>query len=173
MNIPLILLWILLILLVVVFVIVAFRNIQNIQDSKNAYVLNLSFDPCYPNGDVNSLPSVPGKCCVVNGSVTTQQPFTIPSSNLNVLIDMFAINYQDICLDFCQSFSVSTGECNDSTTGTNPYATCLTDTKPLSDCIAASNPVAQKNGTPYYVVGNYLPEPTVKSGANCEIVADC
>lgn len=173
MNIPLILLWIILIIGLVIFVIVAFRNIQNIQDSKNAYVLNISLNPCYPDGNVNQLPTTPNKCCVINGSATTQEPFVLPGTSLNVLIDQIPINYDYTCLDFCQSFSVSTGQCNDSKTTGTPYGQCLEAIKPPNGCISASNPVAQKNGVPYYVVGNYVPEPTVKSGSNCQIVTDC
>ena len=167
MNIPLALAWILIFLVLIILVIVSFRSIKTTVDtSKGIYTLNLSKSPCYPNGTLNDLPdNLPGRCCVNGEGVVTSQRIYKLSNNQTMIVDLTPVYFADACLGFCSSINPTTGNCNDSLKGINPYSTCMNTLNPTrkvsvgsiqEQCPEPSLPVARLDNTPYYAVSSYI-----------------
>jgi hypothetical protein len=197
-NIAFIILWVIVFGALAYLILQATRNIREINESKNTYILNTNDISCYPNGDINNLPSVGNKCCVVNGQKTTQRPFTIPYYNLNVIVDTIVTPYADACYGFCTDTDPVSGECKDDLTVQNPYTQCIQALIPVSQtidgklfasksevsfgnyvdiqgCTTAALPVAQTNNNPYYVVNKRFTPFGLNPDAvdNCPQQADC
>jgi hypothetical protein len=163
-NIAFLILWIIIIGLLIFLGYQGFRNVSEINESKNTFVLNTNNLSCYPGGNVENLPVVSNLCCVVNGAVTTQRPFTIPAYDLSVIVDTTPIPFSDACYGFCQKIDPVTGACGDVPDINEPYGRCLQATVPVSQkvngttitsnnqgCITSSLPVARLGLNPYYI----------------------
>jgi hypothetical protein len=188
MNFAFMFLWIVIFIALIFLALQGLRNINEINKSKTKYVLNFNELSCYPNNDINTLPTVGNKCCVINGSTTTLRPFTIPGYLLDVLVDTSPIPFQDACYGFCENVEPVSGNCLDTESNTTtPYTNCLLATVPVSQqindlvinnniqgCITSALPVARLDQTPYYVSTVYYDTVGVNGiKNNCEITTDC
>ena len=172
MNTPLILLWIFIFAGLVVLTILSLRNINQVSESKNVFTLNTNFSPCYPNNNVNELVSTNNQCCVFEGATTTQQTTFV--DGLNFIIDTVPTVATEVCLSYCKNINQATGACKDSPVydpnkTDNEYALCLYTLNPPNQCTFASRPIAQRNGTPYFAVTEFI---TGDSG-NCPQLVSC
>lgn len=154
MNFALILGLVFIIVLLIVFSIFSFKNLNEISSDKEVYVLNLQTTACYPQGSISNLIETNNLCCVVDGKTTTTQivPSVNPSNMPNMLIDITAVPASDACVYLCQKYNQSNGTCLDTDT---PYNACLFNLKSPDGCPELTIPVAQNNGTPYFVTGPY------------------
>lgn len=150
-----------------------YKNILQVNDSKNKYVLDLNFISCYPDNDIENLPQLSNQCCVINGGKTTQRPFTIPNVNLPVIVDTVPIPYEQACIGFCKNIDTSSGNCLDSTSGNNisTYGICVNTLKPAMGCSLSSLPVARDGQTPYYAVN--VQQTATNTINNCSITSTC
>lgn len=176
MNIPLAIAWIIVIIVLIVLVIISFRTISTTVDvSKGIYTLDLSKDPCYPNGTILDLPdNLPNQCCVNGEGVATSQRLYTLSNNQTMIVDIIPMYFVEACLGFCKNIDPSTGNCTDSITGINPYSTCINTLNPttkvsvgsiMEQCPEPSLPVARLDNTPYYAVSAYT--------VNCANTTSC
>lgn len=183
MNIPIIVLFVILFIMLVLFGILSFRNIKVISDNeKGVYVLDLSDTPCYPQGSISNLVDISdNQCCVVDGTTTTKRQVFITPINQTMLVDSTPVFFADVCLEFCQSYNVKNNRCNDSITGSGPYAKCINALNPInvtvtdsitSQCTQPSLPVARVGDTPYYAVETYI-KTTPNDPGNCPITVQC
>jgi hypothetical protein len=140
------------------------RNVEQVNNSKNTYVLDLNEFGCYPEGSITNLPDVGNTCCLKNNIVTNLRKYNIPGYNLEVLTSDYVIPYQDACYGFCVNIDTVTGECLDIKQGLNngDYAKCIQAIQPVTGnvvsgeksygCTQSALPVARLNETPYYVI---------------------
>jgi len=184
MNIAFIIFWFLIICALIFLIVQATRNINEIDASKDTYVLDTNFLSCYPGNNVENLPSVENRCCVINGNKNNNRPLYIKEYDLNVLVDTAIIPFEDACIGFCTTINPD-GTCTDTTPGTD-YYTCLEVTVPVKQavngiqidvktqgCLTAALPVARLGDTPYYVSG---PKSYVQLDKNieiCDSFVDC
>ena len=181
-NIAFTILWIIIIILLIFLGYQGFRNVREINESKKTYVLNTNDISCYPNGNIENLSEAENICCKVNGIITSKRPFTIPTYNLNVIIDTVSIPFKDACYGFCNNINPVTGVCND-TEPNSQYGRCIQATTPVTQvingttitsntqgCMTSSLPVARVGLIPYYIQ-NPLPyiSGQIDSGV-CEVV---
>jgi len=163
-NIAFAVVWIMVFVALGFFVVAAVRNVHQINVEKGVYTLGVIGDYCYPNQDINNLPSIAeAKCCSVNGTVRTTRQYNLPTSitgsNLGsllpVLVDTVPVPINDVCAGFCNNYNNQTDRCDDGA-GTR-YDICSTILIPPVGCTSLSVPVAQLNGdTPYYAVQDYV-----------------
>jgi hypothetical protein len=175
MNIPFILLWVLIFVGVIVLTYASLRNIEQVNDSKGVYTLDLNTGSCYPNQNIINLPEASGKCCVINGIPTTQQPFYYKDYNLNFIIDITPTLFTEACLSFCVDVDSITGKCKDKVSTSSgsleipQYTACLEALAPPVNCIDPSKALAQKNKVPYYAITEYVSG----TDGNCSQTTDC
>lgn len=176
MNIPLSLAWVIVFIVLIVLVIISFRNIKvNVDTSKGVYTLDLSKNPCYPNGSLSDLPTnLPNQCCVNGQGVTTSQRIYTLSNQQTMIVDITPVYFADACLGFCSLINPVNGNCTDSLTGINPYSICMDTLNPTTkvsvgdikqQCPEPSLPVARIDNTPYFAVSAYL--------GNCATTVAC
>jgi len=173
MNVAFIIICFVVVIALIFFAYQGLRNVEQVNDSKNTYVLDLNEFGCYPNGSITNLPDVGNSCCVKNNIVTNLRKYNIPGYNLKVLVSDYTIPYQDACYGFCINIDTSNGECLDLNKGlTNGnYAKCIQAIQPVTGkvvsgeksygCTQSALPVARINETPYYVI---QPENNNESG---------
>jgi len=195
MNIAFIIFWFLIICALIFLIVQATRNLNEIDASKNTYVLDTNFLSCFPGNNVENLPSVENRCCVINGNKDNRRPFYIKEYDLNVLVDTTIIPFEDACIGFCTTINPDgtcfcktinpDGTCAD-TTDEIEYYRCLEVTVPVKQavngiqidtktqgCLTAALPVARLGDTPYYVSG---PKSYIQLDANidiCDSFVDC
>jgi hypothetical protein len=183
-NIPFLILWIIIIFLLVFLGYQGFRNVSELNESKNTYVLDTTDITCYPNGSVENLPKVQNTCCKINGVITTKRPFNISSYNLPVIVDSVPIPFSDACYGFCSNIDPITGVCQDTFNISMPYSRCIQATIPVSQeingttitsntqgCITSSLPVARVGLTPYYIQSPLYYATGIEPLTVCEIVS--
>ena len=170
MNGAFIFLWFIIIVLLIVCVTFSIKNVNIVKDFKNIFVVDFNQNLCYPSGSATNLKSVNGQCCVfdnVPSSTQTLSPYNAPE--LNFLISSVPTSYTSVCYGYCNKVNPLTGVCED-TTGN--YITCLQVLKPPTGCKEAANPLAQRNGVPYYANKVYIPEVPGNLG-NCPSTIPC
>lgn len=169
MNAAFLILWIVVFIILVIFIIAAIRNVQQVSDNKNIYVVNFNQDTCYPNGNADNLPVLENSCCVVDGETTSKRRYFLESANLNFLVDTYPVSYASVCYDFCQNIDAKTGRCLDTLAD---YPVCIQALKPPVGCLDYALPLAQVKGTPYYAQQPYVPAEANNVG-NCPTVVNC
>lgn len=154
MNGAFIFLWVIIIILLIVCVSFSVKNVNIIKDFKNIFVVDFNQNLCYPNGSATNLKPVSGQCCVVDGVATSTQtlsPYNAPE--LSFLISSVPTSYTSVCYGYCETVNPLSGVCEDTT---GKYVTCLQVLKPPTGCKDYANPLAQRNGVPYYANKVYV-----------------
>lgn len=147
-NIALYLLWFMVFVLLGMLILFSTNNIKQINEDKNAYIIGLQNNPCYPNGDINFLPDAGNVCCQGNSSL---RRFTISNGNLQVLIGQQTLPPVDACKNLCVSYNNRTKTCNDTQANNSEYYKCINLLNPVNNCASYSLPVAQTQNAPFYV----------------------
>jgi hypothetical protein len=102
MNVAFIILFVVVIIALIFLAYQGLRNVEQVNESKNTYVLNLNEFGCYPDGSVNNLPDVSqNQCCVRGGTTTDLRKYLIPGYNLEVLVSANSVDRSDIDKVLC------------------------------------------------------------------------
>lgn len=177
MNLPLLLLIIIVIPLLIIFLVVGFRNLNQVSDNKNVYVLDVNQDYCYPNGILTNLQPAGNKCCAIMGQSTGVRPIFYTIGNFPIGVGANPVPVESVCFNFCQNIDQANNKCLDSP-GTD-YFRCvyyLTPSISNTQCTSLSIPIAYNGLDPYYGISN--PVVTLDSNNNItscneEDLVDC
>lgn len=156
MNISFLLLWIIILVFLVFFIILAVVNIKQIHETTNEpYKFPENNETyCYPNRNINLLPSITSNlCCVVAGQKTTRRPFQNISvlNDTPIVLDVAPKNFVNACEALCTNYDILQRVCNSSEALNPKYYNCLRELKPTGLCNQPALPVAQLNQQAYYV----------------------
>ena len=168
MNLAFILVWVIIVIALIFLGLEVRRNVVTIDGTKNVYVEDFNSFSCYPGNNIENLPQVDSKCCVINGQKSNKRPFKDVNNHIDTVVDLSPIPGTEACYGFCKNIEVTTGQCLDpqNTTSTDlPYNRCINATAVTPDCTDMSLPVARDGQNPYYIVG--------KKAQNCEVIVDC
>lgn len=169
MNAAFLILWIFVFLILALFIVVILRNIHQVEENKNIYIVNFNENLCYPNGDINQLPELQNLCCVDNGITTSKRRYFLESAQLSFLVDTSPVDYLSLCYDFCQNIDPKTGNCLDTL---GDYPRCIQALMPPTGCLDYAIPLAQYEGVAYYAQQPYIPEVSGNVG-NCPSLVQC
>jgi hypothetical protein len=170
MNIAFILIWLIIIVALIFLGLEVRRNVVTIDGTKNTYIFDLNNFSCYPGNNIENLPQVIDKCCVINGQKSNKRPFQDLRYEIDTIVDTNPIPGSEACFGFCKNVDVTTGQCLDlqDTSPENissPYRSCITATSITPGCTAMSLPVARDDQVPYFIVG--------RRAQNCSTLVDC
>jgi hypothetical protein len=182
MNVAFIILCIIVVLVLCFFAYQGLRNVEQVNNSKNTYVLDLNEFGCYPEGGIENLPDISGnQCCVKNGEVTNLRLYGIPGYDLIVLAGDYAVPYEEACYGFCINVNPSTGQCDDKSN--TQYGECIQAIQPVTGtvisgeksygCTQPALPIARIDNAPYYVVLSSISRNGLQELLFCDSIQKC